>query len=161
MIVSDHPLSSPIPEKICTSLHQEELGISKLQLLLVQFVEKHPSHQVQWGSEYRTSLVFKWSKVVRWSNGLTFKWWSEYRTILVHYLNDDLNIGQFVQYFLSCKVNGTGHLNNRWSEYWTFKGLLFRCFRYSDVHYSDTHCNFIVTTADTETSGSQMNRAIE
>ena len=30
--------------------------------------------QEQWGSEYRTSLVFEWLKVVRLWNGRLFKW---------------------------------------------------------------------------------------
>ena len=30
--------------------------------------------QLQWGSEYRTSLVFKWSKVVQKLNGPLFEW---------------------------------------------------------------------------------------
>ena len=61
---------------------------------------------VQWGSEYQTSLVFKWSKLVRLPNGLlfechlnaalnlvwdsdrhlntglVFEWWSEYQTTI-------------------------------------------------------------------------------
>ena len=57
--------------------------------------------QLQWGSEYRTSLGFKWSKVVRKSNRLLFKWLSEYQTILVCYSNGDLNSRQFVHYFLT------------------------------------------------------------
>ena len=42
-----------------------------------------------------TGLV-KCSEVVRLLNGLLFKWRSDYRTILVCYLNGDLNSGQFI-----------------------------------------------------------------
>ena len=34
-------------------------------------------YQSQQVSEYQTSLIFEWSKHVRLSNGLVFKWWSE------------------------------------------------------------------------------------
>ena len=68
--------------------------------------------KIQWGSEYWTSLVFKWSKVVRKLNGLLFERWSENRTILVCYSNSDLNSKQFIHYFLArCH-------RNRASEYW-------------------------------------------
>ena len=38
-------------------------------------------YRIQWGSEYQTSLVFEWSKVVRSWNSLLLEWWSKYVTM--------------------------------------------------------------------------------
>ena len=57
-----------------------------VRLMLVQFIhfllrqQTKFEYQIQWGSSYRTCPVFKWSKVVRASNGPLTEWWSEYRT---------------------------------------------------------------------------------
>ena len=48
---------------------------------------------VQWGSEYRTSLVFEWSKVVRSSNGPFFEWHLNTRLNFVCYSNHHLKTG--------------------------------------------------------------------
>ena len=45
--------------------------------------------QVRFSSPH-CSLVFKWSKVVQYLNGILFELWSEYQTILVCYSNGDL-----------------------------------------------------------------------
>ena len=50
-------------------------------------------HVVQWGSEYRTSLVFEWLKPVRSSNGPVFRSPSEWQTVTRH-----LNTRQLVRY---------------------------------------------------------------
>ena len=55
------------------------------------------SRRIQWGSEYRTSLVFKWSKVVRLPNGLLSEC----------HLNTGLNLVWYSDHHFN-----TGHLNN-------------------------------------------------
>ena len=93
----------------------------------------HLKTWIQWGSEYQTSLVFKWSKVVRPPNGLLFKchlntwlnlvWYSDHHFLIPDwYLNGGLNTELF-EYWTS--------------EYRTSESSLFRCFCYSDVCYSD------------------------
>ena len=78
---------------------------------------------VQWGSKYRTSLVFKWSKIVWSLKDLVFE---------CH-----LNTGLYLVWY-------TGLPYEIWtSEYRTSKSLLFRFFCYSDACYSDTHSNWI------------------
>ena len=63
--------------------------------------------------------------------------WSEWQTIcpLVSSISND---GELKAVLFNVFL--PGHLNNEWSEYWTSKSLLFRCFHYSDVCYSDPHC---------------------
>ena len=56
---------------------------------------------VQWGSEYRTCLVFEWSKVVRSPNGPLFKC----------HLNTGLNFVQYSEHHLNTGHLNTGHLN--------------------------------------------------
>ena len=68
---------------------------------------------IQWGSEYRTRLVFKWSKVVRSLNGPLFEC----------HLYTGLN---FVQYS-NCCLKTKLPFEYRTSEYWQVK------VRYSDV----------------------------
>ena len=69
---------------------------------------------IQWGSEYPTNLVFKWSKVVCSPNCLLSK----------YHLNTGVNLVWYSDHHLN-----TGHLNNRQVKV---------C--YSDVRYSDPHC---------------------
>ena len=55
---------------------------------------------------------------------------------MVCYLECNLNGRQFVHYFLARNIG--------WSEYLTFKSLiLFRCFHFSVVFYSDPHCSWM------------------
>ena len=59
---------------------------------------------VRWGSEYQTSLLFKWSKVVRSPNGPAFEC----------HLNTGVNLVLNADYHLN-----TGSIFNWWSEYQT------------------------------------------
>ena len=52
------------------NLKQEEIGVDYLGLTF----RVGTKELLQWGSEYRTSLVFKWSKRGRIPNGLVFEW---------------------------------------------------------------------------------------
>ena len=49
---------------------------------------------VQWGSEYQTSLVFEWLKVVRSPNGLLFECHLNTGLNFVRYSDHHLNTGQ-------------------------------------------------------------------
>ena len=49
--------------------------------------------KVQWGSEYLTSLVIKWLKVVRWPNGQLFECHLNTGLNLVWYSDRRLNTG--------------------------------------------------------------------
>ena len=89
---------------------------------------------VQWGSEYRTSLVFNWSKVVRSPNGLLFECHLNTGLNFVRYSNGGLNTELPFEY--------------RTSEYQTSESSLFRCFHYSDVCYSDPHCTAEIQKTD-------------
>ena len=90
---------------------------------------------IQWGSEYRTSLVFEWSKVVRLPNCPLFKCDLNIELNLVWYSDHHLNNGPLFE----CGLNTELPFDYQTSEYWTPKSFLFRCFRYSDVCYSDSH----------------------
>ena len=81
---------------------------------------------VQWGSQYRTSLVFKWSKVVQLPNGPLFESHLNTGLNLVCYSNGGLNTRLPFEY--------------RTSEYRTSESSFYRCFHYSDVCYSDLNC---------------------
>ena len=70
--------------------------------------------EIQWGSEYRTSLVFECSKVVRLPNGLLFEC----------HLNTGLNFVWYSEHHLN-----TAHLNTGQVKV-----------HYSDVRFSDPHC---------------------
>ena len=59
---------------------------------------------IQWGSEYRTSLVFEWLKVVLSSNGLLYEC----------HLNTELNLVQYSDHHLN-----TGLVFKWWYEYRT------------------------------------------
>ena len=83
---------------------------------------------IQWGSEYQTSLVFEWLKIVQSPNGLFF------------YSNGGLNTQLPFEY---------------WTEYQTSESSLFRCLRYSDVRYWDSHCTG-PQTSNFYKSGNQM-----
>ena len=62
------------------------------------------SIQIQWGSEYRTSLVFEWSKYVPSLNGPLFEC----------HLNTGLNLVWYSDHHLN-----TGPVFKWWSEYQT------------------------------------------
>ena len=49
--------------------------------------------KLQWGSEYRTSLVFEWLKVVRSPNGPLFECHLNTRLSFVRYSDHHLNTG--------------------------------------------------------------------
>ena len=78
------------------------------------------------GSEYRTSLVFDWSKVVQSPNGPLFEC----------HLNTGLNLVRYSDHHLNTELP----FYYRTSEYQTRESLLFLCLRNSDVQYSDPHC---------------------
>ena len=73
-------------------------------------------------SEYWTSLVFKWSKVVRFANGPVFKWLGCVIIILM--------LRNYHSYVLPF-------------EYRTLKSPVFRWILYSGVWYSDGYCTDI------------------
>ena len=83
---------------------------------------------LQWGSELRAHPVFRSWRFVWLSNGLQFKWWSEYWIIIVRYSRGGLNTGPGIQIIITL---GTGHLSIWGSLYQTNKILIFRCFQYS------------------------------
>ena len=84
---------------------------------------------IQWGSEYRTSLVFKWSKVV----------WSPNGPIFECHLNTRLNFVQYLEHHLNTGPLNTELLFEYWtSEYWTSKCSLFRCLLFRSPLYSTT-----------------------
>ena len=79
---------------------------------------------------------------------LLFKWWSAYPTILVCYSGFGWTISTWGSIDLNYPVNGlqgkdTGQKSNKnrateyqRSEYQTSKNPLFRCFHYSDPHFT-------------------------
>ena len=95
------------------------LGASSRNIVLLAPFYPVETNTIQWGSEYRASLVFKWLKVVRSLNGLLCECHLNTRLNLVRYSNAGLNTEIPFEY--------------RTSEYQTSESLLFRCFRYSDV----------------------------
>ena len=72
-----------------------------------------------------------------WESSLIAKW-SVIWTVI--WIADNLSViclpGKY--------IIGTGHLKNKWSEYWTIKSSLIRCVHCSDVCYSDLHCIWMV-----------------
>ena len=84
---------------------------------------------IQWGSEYRTSLVFEWSKVVRSPNCLFFECHLNTGLNLVWYSDHHLYTGPVLKWWL----NTEPPFEYQTSEYRTSESSLLRCFRYSDV----------------------------
>ena len=97
-------------------------------------VFKYP---IQWGSEYQTSLVFKWSKVVHLPNGLLSQC----------HLNTGLNLVRYSDHHLNTRPVFKWWSEYQTSEYRTSESSFLRCFCYSDVRYSDPHCIQIPTVA--------------
>ena len=60
---------------------------------------------------------------------------------MVSYSYGALNNGLICLLFRCPVTTGTWHLNNGPIEYWTSASLVLKCFRYSDVCYSDPHCS--------------------
>ena len=95
---------------------------------------------IQWGSENRTCLVFKWSKAVWLWNGPVFEWFGQNGSHLKPFENRTKMSG----FWMVIDKNGSHFVNFHLKTDLKMSGfqmfLVFECFRFSNGQYLDPLC---------------------
>ena len=96
--------SDTIQHIVITRARMPLFCVYKISSQVVSQVKQHTFFNIQWGSEYRTSLVFKWSKRGRMPNGLVFE--CHLNTVKPNHLNNGQMDAILFSYVLVQYSNG-------------------------------------------------------